>query len=60
MRGGAGASVLAVVPALVDLTPLSSVVGLAAALGLLVGVEEATATVLTLDGAGARGGRCET
>ena len=53
MRGGAGASVLAVVPTLVDLAALSPVAGLAAALGLLVGVEEAAAAVLTLDGAGA-------
>ena len=59
MRGGAGASVLAVVPTLVDLTALPSVAGLAAALGLLVGVEEAAASVLTLDGAGPRGGHCE-
>lgn len=53
MRGGAGASVLAVVPALVDLTSLSSVARLAATLGHLTGVEEAAPSVLTLDIAGA-------
>lgn len=45
-RGGrAGASILAVIPALVNLTALPAVVGLAAALGLLVGIQEATAAV---------------
>ena len=52
MGGGAGASVLAVVSTVVGLTVLSTVAGLAAALGLLPGVEEAAAAVQTLDGAG--------
>lgn len=49
MRSSAGASILAVVPALVDLTSFSSVAGLAATLGHLTGVEEAASTVLTLN-----------
>lgn len=55
VRGGAGASVLAEVPALVDLTPLTGVAGLAAALGHLPGVEEAAAAVLALDVTGSGG-----
>lgn len=59
-RGGrAGASILAVIPALVNLTSLPAVVGLAAALGLLVGVQEAAAAVQTLDLAGATRRRCK-
>lgn len=59
-RGGrAGASILAVIPALVDLTAFAAVVGLAAALWLLVGIQEATATVQTLDLARATRRRCE-
>lgn len=58
MRSSAGASVLAVVPALVDLTSLSSVAGLTATLGHLTGVEEAAPTVLTLNIAGSWGGGC--
>lgn len=59
-RGGrAGASILAVIPALVNLTALPAVVGLAAALGLLVGIQEATAAVQTLDLAGATRRRCK-
>ena len=46
-RSTAFASVLAVVPTLVDLTSLSGVAGLAATLGHLAGIEEAAATVLT-------------
>lgn len=53
--GGAGAPVLAVVPALVDLAGVPAVVGLASAFGLLVGVEEAAAPVQTLHRAGSRG-----
>lgn len=59
-RGGrAGASILAVIPALVNLTALPAVVGLAAALGLLVGIQEATAAVQALDLAGATRRRCK-
>lgn len=59
-RGGrAGASILAVIPALVDLTAIAAIVGLAAALWLLVGIQEATAAVQTLDLAGATRRRCE-
>lgn len=59
-RGGrAGASILAVIPALVDLAALAGVVGLAAALGLFVGIQEAAATMQTLDLAGATRRRCE-
>lgn len=59
-RGGrAGASILAVIPALVNLTALPAVVGLATALGLLVGIQEATAAVQTLDLAGATRRRCK-
>lgn len=59
-RGGrAGASILAVIPALVDLTAFATVVGLAAALWLFVGIQEATATVQTLDLTGATRRRCE-
>lgn len=59
-RGGrAGASILAVIPTLVDFTAFAAVVGLAAALWLLVGIQEATATVQTLDLAGATRRRCE-
>lgn len=59
-RGGrAGASILAVIPALVNLTAFPTVVGLATALGLLVGIQEATAAVQTLDLAGATRGRCK-
>lgn len=57
--GRAGASVLAVVSALVDLASISPVVGLAAALGLLVGVQETAPAVQTLDQAGAAGRSCE-
>lgn len=53
VRGGAGASVLAVVPALVDLTSLSGVAGLAATLGHLTGVEETAPPIQTLNIAGA-------
>lgn len=52
MRSSACASILAVVPALVDLTSLSCVAGLAATLGHLTGVEEAAPAVLTLNIAG--------
>lgn len=58
-RGGcACASVLAVVSALVDLAPFPPVVGLAATLGLLVGVQEAAPAVQALDQAGAAGRGC--
>lgn len=49
MRSSAGASILAVVPALVDFTSLSYVAGLASTLGHLTAVEEATPAVLTLN-----------
>lgn len=58
MRSSACASVLAVVPALVDLTSLSSVARLAATLSHLTGIEEAAPAVLTLNIAGPRGGSC--
>lgn len=53
----AGASILAVIPTQVDLAALATVVGLAAALGLFVGIQEATATIQTLDLAGTTRGR---
>lgn len=49
MRSSAGASVLTVVPALIDFTSLAYVAGLAATLCHLMVVEEAAPTVLTLD-----------
>lgn len=59
-RGGcAGASILAVVPALVNLTSVSSVIRLATTLGLLVGIQETAATVQTLDQAGTTGRSCK-
>ena len=58
-RGGrAGAPVLAVVPALFDLTRLPAVVGLAATFGLLAGIEEAAAPIQTLHCAGSGGRGC--
>lgn len=56
MRSSAGASVLAVVPALVDLTSLSSVAGLAATFGHLTGIKEAAPTIPTLNITGPCGG----
>ena len=52
MRGSAGATVLAVIPALVDFTSFSGVTRLAATLGHLTGVEEAAPAILTLNIAG--------
>lgn len=56
--GGACASIPAVVLALINLTPITSVVRLAAALWLHVGVQDAAATVHALDVAGTTGGSC--
>lgn len=50
-------SILAVVSALVNLASISSIIRLAATLGLLVSVQEAAATVHTLDRAGTTGRR---
>lgn len=58
MRSSARASVLTVVPALVDLAPLPDVAGLAATLGHLASVQEAAPAVQTLDVTGLRGGGC--
>lgn len=52
------ASVPAVISALVNITSVSSIVGLTATLGLLVGVQETAATVHTLDQAGTTGRSC--
>lgn len=53
MRTGArrrtGSSVLAVVSALVNLTPLTTVAGGAAALGLTASVQETAASIQTLN-----------
>lgn len=49
MRGRARASILTVVPAMVDLASLAGVAGLAATLGDLAGIQEAAPTVQTLD-----------
>ena len=57
--GGACAPVLAVVPALVDLALLPVVAWLAAALGLLAGVEEAAAAIQADQVAGVCGGHWE-
>lgn len=57
MRGHACASILTVIPAVVDLTPLPGVAGLTPALGDLSGVQEAAATVQTLDVTWASGWR---
>lgn len=51
-------SVPAVVFALIDLAPIPSVIRLAAALGLLAGVQEAAAAVHALERAGPAGGSC--
>ncbi len=51
-------SILAVVPALVNLTTISSIIRLAATLGLLVGIQETAAAVHTLDQAGTTGRSC--
>lgn len=55
--GSAGAPVATVLPALVQLTLVAGVAGLAAALGLPPGVEEAAATIeaLQVTGSGPRG-----
>lgn len=49
MRGRACASILTVVPAMVDLTALAGVAGLAATLSDLSGIQEAAPTIQTLD-----------
>lgn len=58
MRSSARASILTVVPALVDLAPLPDVARLAATLGHLVSIEEAAPAVQTLDITGLRGRSC--
>lgn len=58
MRGSARASILTVVPALVDLAPLPGVARLAATLGHLASIEEAAPAVQTLDITGLRGRSC--
>lgn len=51
------ASIPAVVPAQVNVTPISTIIRLAATLGLLVGIQETAAAVHTLDQAGTTGRR---
>lgn len=58
MGSSARASILAVVPALVDLAPLTDVARLAATLGHLASVEEAASAVQTLDITGLGGRSC--
>lgn len=58
MGSSARSSVLTVVPALVDLTPVPHVARLAATLGHLASVEEAAPAVQTLDITGLRGRSC--
>lgn len=57
-RGSTGASVATVFPALVQLTLVACVAGLAAALGLPACIEEAAATIEALKVAGSRPSRC--
>lgn len=58
IRGRACASVPAVVLALINFASIASVVGLAATLWLLVGVQDAAPAVHALDVAGTAGGSC--